>query len=107
MKFKASENDVTRACDLANRIIAKGWKCWFSINENDISQCMWWIAPLDSDPHNATMHNGGVGALMNHLRTACYNSGALQRPKHIARVRNRVRLSCDANGKCWTTSNGG
>ena len=107
MKFKASENDVTRACDLANRIIAKGWKCWFSINENDMSECQWWIAPLDSDPHDATMHNGGVGALMNHLRTACYNSGALQRPKHIARVRNRVRLSCDANGKCWTTSNGG
>jgi len=32
MKFKTNKNDVTRACELANRLIAKGWRCWFSIN---------------------------------------------------------------------------
>ena len=107
MKFKTNKNDVTRACELANRLIAKGWRCWFSINENDISQCKWWIAPLDTDPYDAPMQHGGVGALINRLRTACYNSGALQRPRHIVSRRNHIRLSSDVNGKCWTTSNGG
>ena len=106
MTFKVNKTDVTRACDLANRLTGRGWRCWFSINENDISNCKWWIAPLDNDPHDAPMQHGGVGALINSLRTACYNSGALQRPRHISR-RNPVRLSCDANGKRWTIHNGG
>ena len=106
MKFKANKNDVANACDLAKRLVAKGWRCWFSINQNDISQCKWWIAPLDTDPHDAPMQHGGIGALRNHLRTACYKSGALQRPRHISH-RNNVRLSSDANGKCWTIANGG
>ncbi len=106
MTFIANKTDVTKACELANKLIAKGWRCWFSINENDISQCKWWIAPLDTDPHDARMHNGGVGALHNSLRTACYDSGALQRPRHISH-RHNVRLSSDANGACWTINNGG
>lgn len=106
MIFKVNKLDVTKACELANKLIAKDWRVWFSINENDMSACKWWIAPLGTDPHDAHMHNGGVGALINHLRTACYDSGALQRPRHISR-RDPIRLSSDANGKCWTIANGG
>ena len=105
-KFKVNKHDVANACDLANRLLKRDWRVWFSINENDISACKWWIAPLGTSPHDARMHNGGIGALINHLRTACYKSGALQRPRHIAR-RNPIRLSSDANGKCWTIENGG
>ena len=77
------------------------------INENDISDCKWWIADADTDAIDAPIQYGGIGALRNHLRTACYKSGALQRPRHIASRRNHIRLSSDVNGKCWTTSNGG
>jgi hypothetical protein len=105
-KFKVNEVDVTRACGLANKLIAKGLRCWFSINENDISQCKWWIAPVGTSPIDAPMVHGGIGALINHLRTACYDSGALVRPRHISH-RSHVRLSSDANGKCWTVNNGG
>ena len=106
-KFKVHDNDVADACDLSKRLHAKGWKCWFSINENDISDCKWWIADADTDAIDAPIQYGGIGALRNHLRTACYKSGALQRPRHIASRRNHIRLSSDVNGKCWTTSNGG
>ena len=106
MTFKVNKIDVTRACELANKLIAKDWRVWFSINENDISNCEWWIAPIGTSPIDAPKQYGGVGALINHLRTACYKSGALQRPRHIAR-RNPIRLSSDANGKCWTIANGG
>ena len=104
-KFKVNENDVTRACDLANKLIAKGLRCWFSINENDISNCKWWIAPIGTSPIDAPMQHGGVGSLHIALRTACYDSGAMIRPTHS--VRNETRLSCDTNGKHWTTANGG
>lgn len=106
MKFKVNENDVTRACDLANKLISKDWRCWFSINENDISNCEWWIAPIGTSPIDAPMVRGGVGSLHIALREACYNSGALIRPQHISH-RSHVRLSSDANGKCWTIANGG
>ena len=104
-KFKVNKNDVANACDLANRLLKRDWRVWFSINENDISDCKWWIA--DTDTIDPTIQYGGIGALRNHLRTACYKSGALQRPRHIASRRNHIRLSSDVNGKCWTTSNGG
>tara|TARA_R100001244_G_scaffold120906_1_gene90537 strand:+ start:147 stop:473 length:327 start_codon:yes stop_codon:yes gene_type:complete len=105
-KFKVNENDVTRACDLANKLIAKGLRCWFSINENDISNCKWWIAPIGTSPIDAPMIHGGVGSLHIALRTACYDSGALIRPRHISQ-RSEMRLSSDANGKHWTAANGG
>ncbi len=105
-KFKVHENDIERACDLANRLGKRDWRVWFSINQDDMSACKWWIAPLGTEIRDARMCNGGIGALINHLRTACYDSGALQRPRRIAR-RNPIRLSSDANGKCWTVHNGG
>ena len=105
-KFKVNKVDVTRACELANRLIAKGLRCWFSINENDISNCKWWIAPVGTDPIDAPMQHGGVGTLHIALRQACYDSGALIRPRHISN-RSEMRLSSDASGKCWTIHNGG
>ena len=106
-KFKVSDNEVAQACDLANRIVKRGWHCWISINKNDISDCQWRIAPVGTAAVDVSVKSGGIGALRNVLRTACYNSGALQRPRHIASRRNHIRLSSDASGKCWTTANGG
>ena len=106
MKFKVNKNDVARACELANRLMTKGLRCWFSINENDISNCEWWIAPIGTSPIDAPVVRGGVGSLHIALRQACYDSGALIRPRHIS-SRELVRLSSDANGKRWTVNNGG
>ena len=106
-KFKVHENDITRACDLANKLISKGWRCWFSMNTNDISNCEWWIAPIGTSPVDAPKQYGGVGTLHIALRQACYDSGAIQRPRNIASRRSSMRLSSDANGKCWTIYNGG
>ena len=43
---------------------------------------------------------GGIGALANFINNGC---------RHIqwVRPRNPIRLSSDANGKCWTIYNGG
>jgi len=108
MTFKVNDNDVTKACKLAKMLTDKDWGVWFSIKGSDVSACKWWIAPLGTNPHDATMHSGGVGALIHQLRTACIDSGAIQRPVHVSfRHNHTIRLSSDANGKCWTTSNGG
>ena len=43
---------------------------------------------------------GGIGALANFIKDGC-------RSRVPIRPRNPVRLSSDANGKCWTIYNGG
>jgi len=59
----------------------------------DSETCWCWT---DSNK-NATC--GGIGALANFINSGC---------RIVARLpRNPVRLSSDANGKCWTIYNGG
>ena len=43
---------------------------------------------------------GGIGALANWINNGC-------RTAHYLSPRNPIRLSSDANGKCWTIYNGG
>jgi len=43
---------------------------------------------------------GGIGALANFINDGC-------RGRVPIRPRNPIRLSSDANGKCWTIHNGG
>ena len=109
-KFKIHENDYNQAVSLYSILHENGVEVWMKLNPNDMSDCQWRFVDSPSPNRFGTMpyplHNGGVGALINDLRTACYNHKFLQRPRHISR-RNPIRLSSDANGKCWTVYNGG
>ena len=65
------------------------------IRQEDSSICWTWI-----NEHGMKVA-GGIGALANFINNDCRSS-------HYAwRTRNPVRLSSDANGKCWTIYNGG
>ena len=66
-----------------------------NIRKEDSSTCWSWVN------EHGTKIAGGIGALANWINNGCRSS-------HYAwRTRNPVRLSSDANGKMWTTSNGG
>ena len=106
-KFKTNENDIKRACELANKLFENGKKVWLSIDPNDMSNCSW---KVDHHPDVfGTMPlrviEGGIGALINDLREACFNHGIMKRPEHISN-RNPVRASVDGK-TIWTASNGG
>ena len=65
------------------------------IRNEDSSVCWTWI-----NEHGMKVA-GGIGALANWINNDCRSS-------HYAwRTRNPIRLSSDANGKCWTIYNGG
>jgi len=106
-KFKVSENEIKRACELSNKLAKNGVEVWFSINQNDMSDCKWKVR---ESPHVfGTMPlrviEGGIGCLIRDLHEACLNHGIIKRVPHIS-SRNPVRLA--VNGKAiWTTSNGG
>jgi len=48
---------------------------------------------------------GGIGALINDLKEACFAHGIMKRPERIG-SRNHVRLAINGN-PVWTASNGG
>ena len=106
-KFKTNKNDIKRACELANKLFENGKEVWFSIDQNDMSNCSW---KVDHSPHVfGTMPlrviDGGIGALIRDLKEACFAHGIMKRAAHISN-RNHVRASI--NGRpIWTTSNGG
>ena len=109
MTFKLHNNDKTRVTDLMRKLSDHGIKTWVKLNPNDISDCQWRFIDSPSPHVFGTMafplHNGGVGALINDLLTACHNHGIIKRVRHISN-RNHVRLAI--NGRpVWTTSNGG
>jgi hypothetical protein len=64
------------------------------IRQEDTSVCWSWV-----NEHGNKVA-GGIGALANWINNDCHST-------HYLRPRNHIRLSCDANGKCWTTANGG
>ena len=109
MTFKLHNNDKTRVTDLMRKLSDHGIKTWVKLNPNDISDCQWRFIDSPSPHVFGTMafplHNGGVGALINDLLTACYNHGIMKRPAHISN-RNHVRAAVDGKAT-WTTSNGG
>ena len=109
MTFKLHENDKTRVMDLTRKLHLNGVDVWCKLDMNDISNCQWRFIDSPSPHVFGTMafplHNGGVGALINDLLTACHNHGIIKRVRHISN-RNHVRLAI--NGRpVWTTSNGG
>jgi len=109
MTFKLNSNDKTRVIELANKLLVKGIRTHITLNPNDMGDCKWRFVDSPSPNIFGTMahplHNGGVGALINDLKEACFAHGIMKRPEHISN-RNHVRASI--NGKAiWTTSNGG
>ena len=110
MTFKLDNNDKTRVMDLMNKLHDNGIDVWVKLNMNDMSDCAWRFIDSPSPHVFGTMAHplvhGGVGALLNDLRTACINHGIIKKPVRMG-TRNHMRLSCDANGKQWTTANGG
>ena len=65
-----------------------------NIQREDTSVCLSWV-----NEHGNKVA-GGIGALANWINNGC-------RTAHYLRPRNPIRLSSDANGKCWTIYNGG
>ena len=61
----------------------------------DTDACWCW------NDENGKATCGGIGALANFINSGCSMIGL-----RVSR-RNPVRLSSDANGKCWTIYNGG
>jgi hypothetical protein len=109
MTYTISENDYNRALVLYTRLHENGIEVWMKLNTNDMSDCQWRFIDSPSPHVFGTMayplHNGGVGALINDLLTACYNHGIMKRVRHISN-RNHVRLAVNGH-PVWTTSNGG
>lgn len=109
MTFKIHENDYNRALVLYTRLHENGIEVWMKLNTNDMSDCQWRFVDSPSPHIFGTMahplHNGGVGALINDLLTACYNHGIMKRPARMG-SRNHVRLAVN-DRPVWTTSNGG
>ena len=106
-KFKTNENDIKRACELANKLFENGKEVWFSIDQNDMSNCSWKVdhSPDVFGTMPLRVIDGGIGALIRDFTEACFNHGIMKRPEHISN-RNPVRASVDGN-PVWTTSNGG
>ena len=104
-KFKISDSTYNRALDLYSKLHEHGVEVWMKLNTDDMSDCHWRFVD-NQPPSDSRQHNGGVGALINDLRQACVHHGII---KPVVRIinRNHMRLSCDANGKQWTTDNGG
>jgi len=109
MTFKIHDNDKTTVSNLMSKLHDNGIDIWIQMNMNDMSDCKWRF--LDSPNPNIfgtmdqPLHNGGIGALINDMKEACFNHGIMKRPTHISN-RNPIRLA--VNGKAvWTTSNGG
>ena len=106
-KFKTNENDIKRACELANKLFENGKKVWFSIDQNDMSNCSWKVdhSPDVFGTMPLRVIEGGIGALINDLKEACFAHGIMKRPERIG-SRNHVRLAINGN-PVWTASNGG
>lgn len=110
MTFKIHENDYNQAVSLYSILHDNGVEVWMKLNTDDMSDCQWQFIdspnPNIYSSYKQPLRKGGIGALINQFRTACYDHKILQRPRRMTR-RNPVRLSSDANGKCWTIYNGG
>mgnify|MGYP003148002922 CR=1 FL=1 len=109
MKFKLNDNDKTRVTDLMKKLSDHGIKTFVKLNPNDMSDCTWRFIDSPSPNIFGTMAHplisGGVGALINDLKDACFNHGIMKRPARMGN-RNHVRLAINGN-PVWTTSNGG
>ena len=108
-KFKVNDIDKQRVLVLTKRLHDNGVDVWLKLDMNDISNCEWRF--IDSPtPHvfgtmAPPLHSGGIGALINDLKEACFAHGIMKRPAHISN-RNHVRAAIDGKA-IWTTSNGG
>jgi len=109
MTFKIHENDKKTVSNLMSKLHDNGIDIWIQMNMNDMSACQWRF--LDSPSPNTfgtmdqPLHHGGIGAMINDMKEACFNHGIMKRPERISN-RNPVRASI--NGKAiWTTGNGG
>jgi len=112
MTFKLNNNDKTRVIELARKLADNDIKVWISLNPNSMGDCKWRFinsrSPNIFTTSPMAIVNGGVGALINDLKEACFAHGIMKRPEHISN-RNHVRLVfTPTNGNMtWTTSNGG
>ena len=97
-KTKLHPNDLERACGLLSKLHDADIRAWFSVVQNDQSNCQWWIG-------KSKIHSGGIGVLLRALQEACFAHGIMKRAPHISN-RNPVRLAVDST-PVWTTSNGG
>jgi len=68
-----------------------------SIRQEDSSVCWSW------ENEHGNKVAGGICALANFIKNDCRSTHYLWSTTN----RNPVRLSSDANGKCWTIYNGG
>jgi len=109
MTFKINDNDKTTVKNLMSKLHDNGIDIWIQMNMHDMSACQWRF--LDSpSPHSfgtmdQPLHNGGIGALINDMKQACFNHGIMKRPVRMG-TRSHVRAAI--NGRpVWTTSNGG
>ena len=109
MTFKIHDNDKTTVSNLMSKLHDNGIDIWIRMDMNDMSRCEWRFLDSPSPNTFGTMDqplvHGGIGALINDMKEACFNHGIMKRPTHISN-RNPIRLAI--NGKAvWTTSNGG
>jgi hypothetical protein len=109
MTFKINDNDKTTVKNLMNKLHDNGIDIWIQMTMSDMSLCQWRFIDSPSPHVFGTMayplHKGGIGAMINDMKQACFNHGIMKRPAHISN-RNHVRLAI--NGRpVWTTSNGG
>ena len=109
MTFTISNNDKTRVMDLMQKLHDNGIDMFIKMDMNDMSRCEWRFIDNPSPHSFGTMdqplHNGGIGAMINHMLQACFNHGIMKRPARMG-SRNHVRLAINGN-PIWTTSNGG
>jgi hypothetical protein len=109
MTFKINDNDKTRVSNLNMMLHDNGVDIWIKMDMNDMSRCEWRFLSSPSPNTFGTMDqplvHGGIGALINDMREACFAHGIMKRPAHISN-RNHVRLAVN-DRPVWTTSNGG
>ena len=109
MTFKIHNRDKETVTNLMSKLHDNGIDIWIKMDMNDMSRCEWRF--LDSPNPNIfgtmdqPLHNGGIGALINDMKEACFNHGIMKRPTRMGN-RNHVRLAINGN-PVWTTSNGG
>ena len=108
MTFKIHDNDKTTVSNLMSKLHDNGIDIWIQMNMNDMSDCKWRF--LDSPNPNIfgtmdqPLHNGGIGALINDMKEACFNHGIMKRPTHISNRNSNspcvviiIRSCCERN----------
>jgi hypothetical protein len=109
MTFKINDNDKTTVSNLMSKLHDNGIDIWIQMTMSDMSACQWRFIDSPSPHSFGTMdqplNHGGIGALINDMREACFAHGIMKRPVRMG-TRNHVRLAIN-DRPIWTTANGG